>query len=139
MPDISKNVGNVTIKWTICTVVNPNVNDPDAYTNNCIEDTFYPHEMTFNFSKKGHNTRKLNLLQSGKIQEAEELMNQGYNKSELPAPKPTKKYYREEDLRNSDFKWDTIIKKDISLRSTSLLNPFISLHAIGRDEYEHEK
>lgn len=139
LPDISKNVGNVTIKWTICTVVNPNVNDPDAYTNNCIEDTFYPHTMTYNFSKNGRNTKKLNLLQPGKIQEAEELMNQGYSKSELPASKPTKKYYREEDLRNSDFKWDTIIKKDISLRSTSLLNPFISLHAIGRDEYEHEK
>lgn len=138
-PEVARNSGNVTIKWTICTVVNPNVNDPDAYTNNCIEDTFYPHEMTFNFTKQGHGSKKLNLLEPGKIQEAQELMDQGFNKSDLPVSKPAKKYFTEEDLRNSDFKWDTIINKNITMRTSSLLNPFISLHAIGRDEYEHEK
>ena len=25
------------------------------------------------------------------------------------------------------------------MRNSSLLNPFITLHAIGRDEYQHEK
>ena len=139
MPEISTCVGNAKIEWTISTVVNPNANDPDAYTNNCIEDTFYPHDMTFNFTKKGATPKKLNLAVSGKVDEAIQLMNQGYNKSELPVSKPAKKYFKEEDLRNSDFKWDTIIKKNISLRNSSLLNPFITLHAIGRDEYQHEK
>ena len=139
MPEITNYVGNAKIEWTICTVVNPNANDPDAYTNNCIEDTFYPHEMTFNFTKRGSTTKKLNLTEPGKVEEAMKLMNQGYNKSELPVSKPAKKYFREEDLRNSDFKWDTIIKKNISMRNSSLLNPFITLHAIGRDEYQHEK
>ena len=50
MPNIKEMKGNVKIHWTISTIVNPNVNDPDAYTNNCIEDTFYPNEMNFNFS-----------------------------------------------------------------------------------------
>lgn len=139
MPEVSTCAGNARIEWTISTVVNPNANDPDAYTNNCIEDTFYPHEMTFNFTKTGFKTKKLNLAVPGKIEEAIQLMNQGYNKSELPVSKPAKKYFREEDLRNSDFKWDTIIKKNVSLRNSSLLNPFITLHAIGRDEYIHEK
>lgn len=139
MPEISSNTGNSKIEWTICTVVNPNANDPDAYTKNCIEDTFYPHEMTFNFSKKGYGTKKLNLLKAGTIDEARALMNQGYTKSELPVSKPAKKYFKEEDLRNVDFKWDTIIKKKIVMRNSSLLNPFIVLHAIGRDEYQHEK
>ena len=139
MPEVSTCSGNAKIGWTISTVVNPNANDPDAYTNNCIEDTFYPHDMTFNFTKKGFKTKKLNLALTGKVEEAIQLMNQGYNKSELPVSKPAKKYFREEDLRNSDFKWDTIIKKNVSLRNSSLLNPFITLHAIGRDEYQHEK
>ena len=30
-PGINELHGNVEIKWTICTVVNPNINDPDAY------------------------------------------------------------------------------------------------------------
>ena len=70
---------------------------------------------------------------------ARELIKEGYIKSELPVSKPAKKHFAEADLRNSDFKWDTIIRKDVRMRCSSLLNPFISLHAIGRDEYEHEK
>lgn len=139
MPEVSTCAGNATIGWTISTVVNPNANDPDAYTNNCIEDTFYPHEKTFNFTKTGFKTKKLNLAVPGDADEAIRLMNLGYNKSELPVSKPAKKYFREEDLRNSDFKWDTIIKKNVSLRNSSLLNPFITLHAIGRDEYINER
>ena len=32
----------------------------------------------------------------------------------------------------------TVIKKTKSMRATSLLNPFLTLHAIGRNGYEHE-
>lgn len=53
MPEINTVRGNAYVKWTICTVVNPDLNDTDAYTNNCIEDTFYPNEMKFAFRKKG--------------------------------------------------------------------------------------
>lgn len=137
-PGISEIHGNADIKWTICTVVNPNINDPDAYTNNCIEDTFYPNDMKFPF-RKGKIEKQLNLLKNADIDLARELLNQGYIKSELPVSKPAKKHFAEADLRNSDFKWDTIIRKNISMRCSSLMNPFISLHAIGRDEYEHEK
>lgn len=139
MPEINKERGNAQIKWTICTVVNPNLNDTDAYTNNCIEDTFYPNEMKFAFRKKGEKTENLNLLDPEDVEAARQLISKGYTKSSLPVPKPAKKNYREADLRNSDFKWDTIIRKNVSMRCNSLVNPFLSLHAIGRDEYEHEK
>ena len=137
-PGICEIHGNAEIKWTICTVVNPNINDPDAYTNNCIEDTFYPNDMRFPF-RKGTTEKKLNLMKDDDIVVARRLVNEGYIKSELPVSKPAKKHFAEADLRNSDFKWDTIIRKDVRMRCSSLLNPFISLHAIGRDEYEHEK
>lgn len=139
MPEINTARGNAYVKWTICTVVNPNLNDTDAYTNNCIEDTFYPNEMKFAFRKSGQATKNLNLLKPEDVEIARILISQGYTKSDLPVSKPAKKNFREADLRNSDFKWDTIIRKDVSMRCSSLINPFLSLHAIGRDEYEHEK
>lgn len=137
-PGINELHGIAEIKWTICTVVNPNVNDPDAYTNNCIEDTFYPNDMVFPF-RKGRQVTNLDLLKADNIAVANELIRQGYIKSELPVSKPAKRYFAEADLRNGDFKWDTIIRKEVRMRCGSLLNPFISLHAIGRDEYEHER
>lgn len=139
MPEINTVRGNAYVKWTICTVVNPNLNDTDAYTNNCIEDTFYPNEMKFAFRKSGKATKNLNLLNPEDVEIARMLISQGYTKSDLPVSKPAKKNFREADLRNSDFKWDTIIRKDVSMRCSSLINPFLSLHAIGRDEYELKK
>lgn len=138
MPEISSVKGNARVRWTICTVVNPNLNDPDAYTNNCIEDTLYPNEMKFTFRKTGHKDEKINLLLQEDIEKAAQLLKEGYRKSDLPISKPAKKSFREADLRNSDFKWDTIIRKEVSMRCNSFLNPFLSLHAIGRDEFEHE-
>lgn len=72
------------------------------------------------------------------VEKAAKLLKAGYRKSDLPISKPAKKSFREADLRNSDFKWDTIIRKEVSMRCNSFLNPFLSLHAIGRDEFEHE-
>lgn len=138
MPEINTTHGNAHVKWTICTVVNLNLNDTDAYTNNCIEDTFYPNEMKFPF-RKGKTTKNLNLLSSDDLEIAKLLISQGYTKSDLPVSKPAKKYFRESELRNNNLKWDTIIRKEVSMRCSSLINPFLSLHAIGRDEYEHEK
>lgn len=137
-PGINELHGNAEIKWTICTVVNPNINDPDAYTNNCIEDTFYPNDMVFPF-RKASRVKNLNLLEADSISIANELIKQGYTRSELPVSRPAKRHFAEADLRNRDFKWDTIIRKEVRMRCSSLLNPFISLHAIGRDEYEHER
>ncbi|MCD7923136.1 MAG: S8 family peptidase [Clostridiales bacterium] len=139
MPDINGVKGTANVRWAICTVVNPNLNDPDAYTNNCIEDTFYPNEMKYTFRKTGHKDVKIDFLIPADIERAAQLLKTGYRKSDLPIPKPARRSFREADLRNSDFKWDTIIRKEVSMRCSSLLNPFLSLHAIGRDEYEHEK
>lgn len=139
MPEINLIHGSARIKWTICTIVNPNLNDTDAYTNNCIEDTFYPNEMKFIFRKKGSKDVRLDLLNPSDIETAQILINEGYMRSALPISKNANRSQREADLRNSDFKWDTIISKDVSMRCSSLVNPFLTLHAIGRDEFEHEK
>ena len=51
---------------------------------------------------------------------------------------PAKKLWDEDDLRAVDLKWDTIIHKEVSMRSGSLFNPTLTLHALGRNGFESE-
>ena len=68
--------------------------------------------MKFAFRKSGKATKNLNLLKPEDVEIARMLISQGYTKSDLPISKPAKKNFREADLRNTVFKWDTIIRKD---------------------------
>ena len=138
-PQINNVRGNVTITWTVATIVDPFIGDPDAYTNSCIEDTFFPHEMVFMFNKKGVGTRRLNLLNEEHVAVARELLNTGYQKADFPVSHPSKKYWDETDLRAVDMKWDTVIRRYVRMRGTSLLNPAITLHAIARNGFGDTK
>jgi len=137
-PAISGSKGNVKVTWTISTIVNPDITDTDAYTNNCIEDTFHPNSSIFNFSKKGQKTIPVNIAEEGSAKLIRDLMEAGYKMSDLAASTSPKTNKSEAALRNKDLKWDTIIKKDKSMRSSSLMNPFLTLHAMGRNGYEKE-
>lgn len=138
-PQISKVAGMVDINWTIATIVDPFANDPDAYTSNCIEDTFVPNDMVFNFSKKGFSTKKLNLTKTEDCKTAKELSERGFIRSNWPVSHPARRYWDEKDLRNNDLKWDTVISKKLRMRGTSLLNPFLTLHAICRNNFDDNK
>lgn len=137
-PAINGSKGNVKVTWTISTIVNPDITDTDAYTNNCIEDTFHPNSSVFNFTKKGEKGISVNISDEGSGKLIRDLMESGYKMSELPASSSAKTNKSEAALRNKDLKWDTIIKKEKSMRSSSLMNPFLTLHAIGRNGYERE-
>lgn len=142
-PGICNVKGKVNIKWTIATIVDPCVNDPDAYTNNCIEDFFVPHELIFSFTKitkdGRRKTSKLNLSNPDDAIKAKVLLSEGYRRSDLPVSKPAKKNWNETDLRINDLKWDTVIRKEISMLGSSLLNPHLTLHAMGRNEWENKE
>ncbi|MEL4106852.1 S8 family peptidase [Oscillospiraceae bacterium WX1] len=131
-PKINMAKGKVKISWTVTTIVEPSVHDTDAYTNNCIEDTFVPNDMVFRFTKRGFTPHNLDLTDPEKARDAAELLRTGYKRSENPITHSAKKNFDEADLRQNDFKWDTVIKKHVSMLPTSLLNPSLSLHAIGR-------
>ncbi len=135
-PEINNVGGLVKMTWTISTIVDPYVNDPDAYTNNCIEDVFVPHELIFNFTKRGFKAFKLNLSKPEDAVKARELLSIGYKKSDFPVSHPAKKSWNETDLRMSDLKWDAVIRKEKSMQGSSLLNPHLTLHAIGRNGCE---
>lgn len=137
-PRINEMHGNVTISWTIATVVAPYSNDPDAYTNNCIEDVFYPHSMIYTFSKQGQSSQKINLLDPAKIPMIRNLIDTGYRQSSMPVSHPAKVSWEEADLRAVDLKWDTIIHKELTMRSSSLFDPSLTIHALGRNGFENE-
>lgn len=136
-PLINTAKGNVNIAWTVTAIVDPNINDPDAYTNNCLYDVFFPNNMIFYFNKKGKAPIMLDLSMPADVVRAREITNQGYIQAALPASHPAKKSFRENDLRANDFKWDTVIKKEATCRSSSLWAPFLTLQAIGRNGFEH--
>lgn len=136
-PFINQTKGNVTIKWTITTIVSPETNDSDAYTNNCIEDTFYPHSQKFTF-KKGKHKKPLDLSIPENIIKQSDLLNQGYTQSSMPDSKPGKIFKDESELRNTDLKWDTVIKKSRNMKGTSLSNPFITIHAMARNGFDNK-
>ena len=138
-PKINLVMGMVTLSWTITTVVAPYANDPDAYTNNCILDTFIPHDMTFNFYKKNTitgkitDTKRINLVKPKDVTKAKSLIEEGYVQSDFPVSHSIKHSWNESDLRATVFKWDTVIKKRQRMRGNSLLNPALTLHAIERN------
>ena len=94
--------------------------------------------MIFNFTKRGSQTKRINLLDETQIPRVRELIDNGYKQSSVPVSHPAKKLWDEDDLRAVDLKWDTIIHKEVSMRSGSLFNPTLTLHALGRNGFESE-
>lgn len=137
-PRINEMSGNVSISWTVAVVVDPCSNDPDAYTNSCLEDVFSPHSMVYSFSKRGKGQKTINLLDPNNIPRVKQLLSEGYKQSAVAVSHPAKKVWDEEDLRATDLKWDTVIHKSVIMRSRSLFNPTLTLHAMGRNEFEAE-
>jgi hypothetical protein len=136
-PDINSVKGTVTISWTITTIVAPYLNDPDAYTNDCIEDVFYPHARKFNFSKNDPKTgkQKIKKLNIDDKVSVKALISQGYSQSQLPITYSRKNSLHEVDLRKREFKWDTVVKKQQRLHGASLLDPALTLRAIDRNGF----
>nr|WP_314784090.1 S8 family peptidase [Olsenella uli] len=131
-PSISDASGYVTVRWTIVAVCSVDPNDTDGYTASCIQDTFVPHEMKYLFRKDGVGSKTLDLSVPKNAVEAAALLNQGYKKSYLPMSASATPYWEESDLRANDFKWDTVISKHKRMRSSSLLQPSLTLQSIFR-------
>lgn len=129
-PNIDLADGKANITWTIATVVDTYANDTDAYTSSCIEDTFYPHSYKYTFMKKNNKNKTCDIRNK---EEVENLILDGYKKSSVPVSEPYKKK-KESELKNKDLKWDTIIKKNKSKLCQNICDPFLTLHAIGRND-----
>ena len=132
LPDINGLKCNANITWTLSTLSELNPNDVDSYTCNCVEDYFYPHDKHYNYFKNTIHGRKQKAAFVGTDAE-KELYDLGYSRSDLPISKPPKQFLSEDELRSQHLKWDTVTKKTITMRASSLSNPFFILHGMNRD------
>ena len=132
LPDINGLKCNANITWTLSTLSELNPNDVDSYTCNCVEDYFYPHDKHYNYFKNTIQGRKQKAAFAGTDAE-KELYDLGYSRSDLPISKPPKQFLSEDELRSQHLKWDTVTKKTITMRTSSLNNPFFILHGMNRD------
>ena len=132
LPNIDGLKCKANITWTISTLAELNPNDVDSYTCNCIEDYFYPHDKHYNYFKNTLHGRKQKTAFIETDSE-KELFDLGFSRSDLPISKPPKKFLSEDELRSQHLKWDTVAKKTLTMRTSSLNNPFFILHGMNRD------
>ena len=92
--------------------------------------------MKYNFTKKGFKSVTCNLLDPVQIPIVKALIDGGYKQSATPITHAVKTTWDEEALRAIDLKWDTVIRKSVSMLSGSLFNPSLTLHAMGRNGFE---
>ena len=132
-PELNQQGQKVRIKWTITTIAQPDPLDVDSYTVNCIEDSFCPHSKRYRYTFVGEKRTPKTAL----ITEEGELIKAGYTRSALPITKSAKDA-SEAGRRAIDFKWDTVVKKEITMMPSSLNEPYLLLHAMIRKETNAE-
>lgn len=127
--------GNVSITWTIAVLCPVAFNHPGDYTTCCVEDTFYPNDQVFAYSRElpKKQTKRLHI----KNQAADiTALGTGWKRSTFPCSASGNQYPTEHERRTMDYKWDTIVSRKTSHRGTSLYRPFLVLHAINRHSPE---
>ncbi|MEJ8548760.1 S8 family peptidase, partial [Brevibacillus borstelensis] len=128
--------GPVDIRWTIAIATTPNGIHTEDYTTNCIEDTFYPNINSYIFkAPKGSNSKKKSTKLNIKTQQSEvqALIDQGWVPNKYPVTKSGNQYLNEQQ-RRANFKWDSVVKRDVSFNKYSELDsPYLILHAMDRN------
>jgi hypothetical protein len=127
--------GDISLSWTIATLSKANALHAEDYTESAIEHTFYPHSKRFSFSKNGHS-KTLHIDKDE--DEIKELLNDDWQMSLQPVSSSPNQY-QSELARRGELKWDTVVKNWKKMRSTSLEQPFLLLHGMGRNGSSFER
>lgn len=127
--------GDISLSWTIATLSKANALHAEDYTESAIEHTFYPHSKKFSLSKKGQS-KTLHL--ENDADQIAELLKDGWQLSLQPvSSSPTQ--YQTELARRGELKWDTVVKNWKRMRSSSLEQPFLLLHGMGRNSSSFDR
>jgi len=134
IPEKTELPGKVSFHWTIGALTPVNINHPGDYTTCCIEDTFHPDDRVHNYSFKDEFGKRLQrdlheILHKDLI---ETLLKAGWKKSPFPITKGAKR--SEQDLRSTDLKWDTLVKRQTVKFGNKLHKPCLVLHTMQRRE-----
>ncbi|MFB5267668.1 S8 family peptidase [Paenibacillus enshidis] len=128
-PINARDAGMVEIKYTIAVLSKANPLHIEDYTESAIEDTFYPHDKKYRYTlNKKSFTRHVHDDED----EIQNLLEKGFQKSTLPVSKSPHSY-QTELARRGELKWDTVVQRWDRMRATSLENPFLVLHGMGRN------
>ncbi len=133
VPVVSKYNARAHITWTIALLTDVSTLNTDEYTLACVEDTFYPHDGMFKFTRKENDKERsvsVNIHEDPK--RASSLISSGWAQSSLPKTDSAKKP-AETELRSQHLKWDTVVKNTIIKELKSLYNPFLTVHAMNRN------
>jgi hypothetical protein len=121
--------GTVEISWTIAVLSKANPLHVEDYTQSAVEDIFYPHDQKYRFSKEGRAVIKHIVHDADEISQ---LISEGWTRSVLPVSRSMENFQTEQ-ARRAELKWDTVVKRWDSMRVSSLRNPFLVLHGMGRN------
>jgi hypothetical protein len=125
--------GKVHISWTIAALSPVDPNHPGDYTNCCLEETFYPHGLIYQFAPpKGQRDSARRLHLSNDSAAITALVAQGWKRAEFPIPE-SGNAYRDESARRLDCKWEPLVRRELTKNASKLHSPFLVLHAIGRN------
>ncbi len=125
----AQDAGTIDISYTLAVLSKANPLHVEDYTESAIEDTFYPHDQRFRLTR-GQSQVTKNIVEDA--EEVQQFLAQGYQLSTLPVSKSTN-FYQTEQARRGELKWDTVVHRWIRMRSSSLRNPFLVLHGMGRN------
>ncbi len=131
-------IGSYKLQWTIGISTKPDSLNPEEYSSTCIEDTFYPHSHIYSFSNPKSKKREYKILDVRHDTDAtKELTAKGWKKAQFPKTASGNIHKKsEKNLRQQDLKWDTVVKREKGGRLSKVCDPFLVLHAMGRNEHE---
>ncbi|WP_281869948.1 S8 family peptidase [Brevibacillus parabrevis] len=128
-PINARDAGMINLKYTIAVLSKANPLHVEDYTESAVEDTLYPHDQKYRYSLQG---KSLIRHTENDADEIRRLIDQGWQKSTLPVSR-SPKTFQTEQARRGELKWDTVVQKWDSMRATTLKNPFLVLHGMGRN------
>lgn len=129
--------GTASVSWTMGLLVKPDLLNSDEYCSMGIEDTFYPNSKHYSFYKKGKAGRPISKRIDLRIgsKEAEKLVAAGWTQSKLPLPASGSLYKANEFDRRVNYKWDSVVHRRKGIFPKNLVDPFLILHAMGRNDH----
>lgn len=126
--------GTVQITWTVAGLPPTSPIHPGDYTSCCLEETFYPHSRKFTFTPpKGSMGKERNLHLDEDKSTVAQLLKQNWKQSAYPLTASGNRYKTESERRAIDCKWEPIVRRTCSKQAGSLHEPFMTIHAIGRN------
>ncbi|BBO34172.1 S8 family peptidase [Lacipirellula parvula] len=133
-PDRVAIPGKLQVTWTVASLAPVDPMHPSDYTSCCLEETFYPHSQRFNFSPpKGLSARPKKLHLINDKAEVKELLKERWTQSTFPLTESGNEYKDELAKRALDCKWEPLVRRTKSKMASSIFEPFMTLHAIGRN------